>query len=63
MAFAIAIVIVIMVVGTIGTLLLAGKGDEKYSSSAKGNMTRLTLIYVVLAIILIIGLSVFVYLK
>ena len=62
MEFSLILVIVIMVAGLIGTLSLSGKGDNNYSSSTKGNITRLTLIYVALAIILIVGITLYVVL-
>ncbi|GAA0315488.1 hypothetical protein GCM10008967_02580 [Bacillus carboniphilus] len=61
MEIAIILVVVIMIAGIIGTLILAGKSDEHYSKATKGNVTRLTLIYVILAIILVIGLGLYIY--
>ncbi|WP_170008357.1 hypothetical protein [Bacillus fonticola] len=55
------IVILIMVAGLIGTLALGGKGDENYRSETKGNVTRLTLMYVALVVILAVGLGLYIY--
>jgi hypothetical protein len=51
---------IILLGGLVGTLVLAGKGDEKYSSSMKGNVIRLTLIYIILVVVLIFGIGIFI---
>jgi predicted transporter len=51
---------IILLAGLVGTLALAGKGDEKYSASMKGNVTRLSMIYIILIILLIIGIGIFI---
>lgn len=52
MNFMIFLVIIILLISIDATLLISGKSDENYHSSAKRNTTNLTLIYV-----LVIGLS------
>lgn len=44
----------------IATLLVAGKGDENYSGSAKRNTTNLTLIYAIFIPAALIALGVFI---
>jgi len=51
---------VVMLAGLIGTLALSGKGDEQYTSATKGNLIRLVLIYVGLAIVLAAGIGVYI---
>jgi heme/copper-type cytochrome/quinol oxidase subunit 2 len=54
--------VLILISGLIVTIVLAGKRDENYGASTKGNITRLTLIYVGLAIVLILGIGLYLYL-
>jgi hypothetical protein len=54
--------VLILVAGGIATIVLAGKSDEDYSASTKGNITRLTLIYLGLAVVLILGIGLYLYL-
>lgn len=56
-----ALGVIILIAGIIGTIALAGKNDENYSTSTKGNITRLTLIYIVLIVLFIVGIAVFLY--
>ncbi len=51
---------IILIVGVIGTVFLAGKKEEGYHSSTKANMTRLIVIYIVLLVGLGIGIGVYV---
>jgi hypothetical protein len=53
--------VVILIAGVIGTIVLAGKSDENYGGSTKGNITRLTLIYLGLGILLILGIGLYLY--
>ena len=55
----VAFTVLILAAGLLWTIALAGKGDENYSSATKGNVTRLSLIYILLAVVLIIGLAVY----
>ncbi|WP_087957901.1 hypothetical protein [Bacillus bingmayongensis] len=45
----------------VGTIVIGKNGDENYSKSTKGNITRLTMIYLVLAVVLIVGLGLYIY--
>jgi hypothetical protein len=60
MKIALISAILVMVAGLIGTLTLSGKGDAEYSSSTKGNLIRLTLIYVGLAVVLVVGIALYI---
>ena len=40
-----ALVIILIIISIVATLFIAGKGDDKYSSSTKKNFKNLTLIY------------------
>ncbi|WP_456278379.1 hypothetical protein [Bacillus sp. AK128] len=55
--------ILILLAGLFGTIALAGKGDKEYMKSTKGNVTRLTLIYLLLGIIVVVGFSIYVYFR
>lgn len=54
------LVIIIIIISIISTLLIAGKGDEGYSSSTKRNTTNLTLIYAIFIPIVLIALGIFI---
>ncbi|WP_078380551.1 hypothetical protein [Sutcliffiella halmapala] len=47
--------IIILVGGLVTTIAIAGKGDENYQSATKGNVTRLTSIYVILLVMIVLG--------
>ncbi|MBM7694402.1 cytochrome c biogenesis protein ResB [Peribacillus deserti] len=57
MKLAIFLVIIIGIFSLIGTILLGGKSDEDYSSATRGNLSRLTWMYVILALILLLGIA------
>ena len=38
-------------------------GDANYSKATKGNIKRLTMIYIILAVVLVVGLGVYIYFK
>ena len=59
MKIAIILVIIIVVASLFATLALAGKNDENYSESTKGNIFRLTWIYVGLAVVLLGGIALY----
>ncbi|WP_223699928.1 hypothetical protein [Sutcliffiella deserti] len=59
MTIAFILVGVIGVASVILTLSLAGKSDENYTASTKGNLSRLTWIYIALAVILVGGLGLY----
>ncbi|MGZ4159455.1 MAG: hypothetical protein ACXVNF_01465 [Neobacillus sp.] len=54
------LVFIVIAISIIATLVVAGKGDENYSSSAKRNTTNLTLIYAIFIPIVLIALGVFI---
>jgi len=54
------LVIIVIVIALIATLLIAGKGDENYSSSTKRNTTNLTLIYAIFIPIVLIALGIYI---
>ena len=62
MILVIGLVIVIMVAGLIGTIAVVGKPDEDYGSSTKSNLTRLSLIYILLTIGLVVGVGLYIIL-
>ncbi|MEY8350963.1 MULTISPECIES: hypothetical protein [Bacillus cereus group] len=57
------ILIMLMVVALIvvGTIVVGKNGDENYSKATKGNITRLTMIYLLLAVVLVVGLAIYIY--
>lgn len=57
----ILIVLLIVAVIVVGTIVVGKNGDENYSKSTKGNITRLTMIYLLLAVVLIVGLGLYIY--
>lgn len=61
LTYALILVVIIGVASLMMTIALAGKGDENYRSSTKGNLSRLTWIYIALAIIAIAGLGWYLY--
>ncbi|EMA6343461.1 hypothetical protein ACO11K_002231 [Bacillus cytotoxicus] len=50
-----------VVVTVIGTVMIGRKGDEHYSKATKGNIRRLTMIYLLLAAVLTVGLGLYIY--
>jgi len=62
MEIALILVFLVMLTGLVTTLSLSGRGDQNYTASTKGNITRLTLIYVALAVVLIVGIVLYVML-
>ncbi|MFC0270821.1 hypothetical protein ACFFIX_05070 [Metabacillus herbersteinensis] len=59
MELAIILVLIIALAALIGTFLAAGQGDKDYSSSTKSNLSRLSIIYLVLAIVLFVGIALY----
>ncbi|WML47006.1 hypothetical protein RCG23_15515 [Neobacillus sp. PS3-34] len=57
MSFAMVLVILILLSSLIGTLVLTGKKDDNYKTSAKQNTLRLTAIYLFLIICSLAGLA------
>ncbi|RAT00630.1 hypothetical protein A6E27_24600, partial [Bacillus cereus] len=52
----IMIVVLLVVITVVATVLIGRKGDANYSKATKGNIRRLTMIYIILAVVLIVGL-------
>lgn len=55
-----ALVIIILIISVVATLLVSGKGEANYSSSAKRNTTNLSLIYAVVILLALISLGVYI---
>jgi len=62
MKISLIIIALTMLAGIVGTLFLAGKGDEDYSRSTKSNLTTLSIIYVALGVLLTIGVGLYIVL-
>jgi CHASE3 domain sensor protein len=56
------LVTLILIIAVVATLLLTGKSDENYSSSAKKNTMNLSLIYIVIIFLAIISLGIYIWL-
>lgn len=54
------VLVIILIISIVSTLLIAGKGDDNYSSSTKRNFKNLTLIYVVIISLGFITLGVYI---
>lgn len=63
MKIAILLVILVGVLSFIFTIMIGGKGEKEYTSSTKKNLTNLTFIYVLLALVLLGGLGLYLYLR
>lgn len=61
MNIAIIIVIIIGLLSLVGTVLLGGKGDHNYDTATKGNISRLSWIYIVLGIAIVIAFAVYLF--
>ncbi|MBC6971196.1 hypothetical protein H9I32_01805 [Bacillus sp. Xin] len=55
------IMLMIVAVIVVGTIVVGKNGDENYSKATKSNITRLTMIYLLLAVVLIVGLGLYIY--
>ena len=53
----IMIVVLLVVITVIATVLIGRNGDANYSKATKGNIKRLTMIYIILAVVLVVGLG------
>ncbi|MDM5314734.1 hypothetical protein QUF49_01945 [Fictibacillus sp. b24] len=56
------LIVVISIAGLVGTIMISRTQDEKYGSSTKQNLIRLTAIYGVVILISIIALALYIYL-
>jgi preprotein translocase subunit SecG len=54
-----SLIVVISIAGLVGTIMISRTQDDKYGSSTKQNLVRLTLIYAVLIIISLIALVIY----
>ncbi|MED0976438.1 hypothetical protein P4T49_14775 [Bacillus paranthracis] len=59
----IMIVVLLVVITVVATVLIGRKGDANYSKATKENIRRLTMIYIILAVVLIVGLGMYIYFK
>ncbi|HDR4730975.1 hypothetical protein TU68_27400 [Bacillus cereus] len=59
----IMIVVLLVVITVVATVLIGRKGDANYSKATKGNIRRLMMIYIILAVVLIVGLGLYIYFK
>ncbi|CAG9612863.1 hypothetical protein BACCIP111899_02041 [Bacillus rhizoplanae] len=57
MKFAFLLVIIIIIVSLLGTVLVARNTEENYGNSTKQNVTNLSVIYIVLLLSLLIGVT------
>lgn len=62
MYISLIVVVVVMLAGAVSTIMVATKGDKDYSQATKGNLTRLSLIYLALTVILSIGVGLYIVL-
>ncbi|MCC3357030.1 hypothetical protein [Bacillus sp. REN16] len=61
MQVAIILVIILGVMALIGTMLIAGKGDENYREKTKRNSINLTVIYVVVILLSLIAVAIYIW--
>jgi len=59
MKIAIILVILIGVLALLGTILIGGKGDKHYDTKTKANLSRLSWIYIILGIGIIIAFALY----
>ncbi|MFD1737947.1 hypothetical protein ACFSCX_15530 [Bacillus salitolerans] len=53
--------VLLLVGGFFATITLAGKSDQNYQKSTKGNVTRLLSLYIILLVLVIIGFSIYLF--
>jgi hypothetical protein len=61
MNIAIILVIIIGLLALVGTIFLGGKGDHNYDNSTIGNISRLSWIYIILGIAVVIAFAVYLF--
>lgn len=61
MNMAIILVIIIGLLALVGTIFLGGKGDHNYDNATKGNISRLSWIYIILGIAVVIAFAVYLF--
>lgn len=59
MELAVFLVILIGILSLFGTILLGGKGDKNYDNKTKSNLSRLSWIYILLGIAIIIAFAIY----
>lgn len=59
MKSAIFLVIIIGILSLIGTILIGGKGDTNYDKKTKSNLSRLSWIYIILGIVIIVAFAIY----
>ncbi|MGG3888833.1 hypothetical protein [Metabacillus fastidiosus] len=59
MQFSIILIILIGIIALVSTILIGGLGDSNYGKRTKGNLSRLTLIYLVVILVSFGGLALY----
>ncbi|MGG3805517.1 hypothetical protein [Metabacillus fastidiosus] len=59
MQFSIILIILIGIIALVSTILIGGLGDSNYAKRTKGNLSRLTLIYLVVILVSFGGLALY----
>ncbi|MGF9966065.1 hypothetical protein [Bacillus rhizoplanae] len=54
-------VLIIVAVTVTGTIMVGKSEEENYGTSTKGNITRLSIIYLLLGIVLTVGVASYIY--
>lgn len=54
------VVLLLVVITVVGTIMIGKKGQEDYDNATEGNIKRLSLIYLFLAILLAFGVALYI---
>ncbi|HDX9579256.1 hypothetical protein M3215_19035 [Bacillus cytotoxicus] len=54
-------VLIIVAVTVIATIMVGKSEEENYGKSTKGNITRLSIIYLLLGVVLAVGVASYIY--
>ncbi|ENQ3079756.1 hypothetical protein [Bacillus multifaciens] len=54
-------VLIIVAVTVMGTIMVGKSEEENYGTSTKGNLTRLSIIYLLLGVVLAVGVASYIY--
>lgn len=54
------VVLLLVVITVAGTIMIGKQGEEGYDNATKGNVKRLSLIYLFLAILLAVGIALYI---
>ncbi|MBJ8201698.1 hypothetical protein [Bacillus cereus] len=57
MSFAISLVVIIVIVSLFGTVLVARNVEDNYGKSTKRNVKNLSVIYILLLFVLLVGVT------